>query len=167
MKFFVAVLLMLFCYSFKGEAQELILTKAQDEAWGHNLKELPFDQQLLSIRQRLLADTNVFNTNNGDRLMLKSPEERNKLDGSCKFLLYINKSHIVLYNSSRTKPKKVKALCLLLNDSNIKTIKVLAYREASEIFGCDVCSVVLLDAKNKRFIKQVKRLGYDQQLHLH
>ena len=43
-----------------GQTQNLILTREQNTKWLDSLKTLALDQQLIKIKDRLLADTNIF-----------------------------------------------------------------------------------------------------------
>ena len=53
-------LLCLIFSSFFGQAQNLILTSAQNNKWLDSVKTLTLAQQLLKIKERLLSDTNIF-----------------------------------------------------------------------------------------------------------
>ncbi len=43
-----------------AKIQTLILTREQNSQWFDSLKMKQFDQQLMTIKARLLSDTNVF-----------------------------------------------------------------------------------------------------------
>lgn len=125
---------------------QLILTEQENLAWVNKLKgEKELTGQLNLLRSRLLADTNVFVRNTGDRIILN----KDKPIGLCRPRLMVEGHLIQLDND--TDAQTVKNLTKELTTDRIKHLEVADEKTATALFGTSGrCGVILLTPKNKK-----------------
>ncbi len=132
---------------------QLILTEQENLTWVNKLKaekELP--EQLNLLRSRLLADTNVFVRNTGDRIILN----KDKPIGLCRPRLMVD-GHLIQPNND-TDAQTVKNLTKELTTDQIKHLEVADEKTANALFGpSGRCGILLLTPKNKKAKKALLR----------
>ncbi len=137
----------------KANAQ-LILTEQENLTWVNKLKaEKDLAEQLNMLRSRLLADTNVFVRNTGDRLILLN---KDKPIGLCKPRLMVD-GHLIQPNND-TDAQTVKNLTKELTTDQIKHLEVADEKTANALFGpSGRCGILLLIPTNKKAKKALLR----------
>lgn len=141
-------LLILIGFLTWGQANaQLILTEQENLDWVNKLKgEKELTNQLNLLRSRLLADTNVFVRNTGDRIMLLNND---KPIGLCKPRLMVN-GHLIQPNND-TDAQTVKNLTKELTTGQIKHLEVVDEKTANALFGpSGWCGILLLTPTNKK-----------------
>jgi hypothetical protein len=136
---------------------QLILTEDENLEWINKLREeKELNRQLSILRTRILADTNVYIKNIGDRVILKTEENRNKELGLCRPLLIVEGYFIQISND--TDEQVVKDLTKELTTDNVKQLEVVEAQKAKDLFGQNGwCGVILLTTKNKKAKKSLLR----------
>lgn len=132
---------------------QLILTEEDNIAWTNKLRNTnELSEQLQILRTRLLADTNVYVKNVGDRVILMEAKDKNKELGICRPTLIVEGNIIELSNN--TNAKTVENLTEKLMPDKIKDLEVVEEETAKAIFGTKGrCGVVLLTPRNKKIKK--------------
>lgn len=148
------VLLGLVCGQVYGQ---LILTKGENLAWVQKLRdEKDLSVKLEIVRARILADTNVFVQENGDRIIVQTGKDQHKQDGICKPLLIIEGVPIQINNI--TSRKTVENLAKKLTTNNIVQLEVASDQSALGHFGQNgLCGIILIKAKNRKARKSLLR----------
>ena len=136
---------------------QLILTEEENLNWIEKLKgEKELEKQLTILRTRILADTNVYVKNIGDRVILKTQENKNKEIGLCRPLLIVEGYYINVTND--TERTTVENLVKELTTDRIKQLEILDGEKAKSLFGQNGwCGVVLLVTTNKKAKKALLR----------
>ncbi len=132
---------------------QLILTEQENLTWVNKLKgEKELTDQLNMLRARILADTNVFVRNTGDRIILN----KDKPIGLCRPRLMVN-GYLIQPNND-TDAKIVKNLTKELTTDQIKHLEVVDAETANALFGTSGrCGVILLTPTNKKSKKALLR----------
>ena len=152
-------LLCIFSSTVYGQAEKLILTNEQNNKWLDSLKILPLEKKLTTIKERLLADTNVFvKQSYPDRIkVIDSLGDR--VYGDSKPTLIIGGYAIIIDN--KTKTSKVINLTKLLTMKFIKTIKVLSPNDpaASALYGsASLSGIIVMTLTKKKYLKKFTQL---------
>jgi len=136
---------------------QLILTEEENIAWIDKLKnKKELSEQLSMLRTRMLADTNVYVKNIGDRVIVKTEENKNKALGLCRPMVIVEGYFIQVSND--TDNKTVEDLTNELTTDRIKQLEVVDVDKAKALFGQNAwCGVVLLTTKNKKSKKALLR----------
>ena len=137
-----------------GEANaQLILTEQENLTWVNKLKaEKNLAEQLNMLRSRLLADTNVYVRNTGDRIILN----KDKPIGLCRPRLMVD-GHLIQPNND-TDAQTVKNLTKELTTDQIKHLEVVDRETANALFGSSGwCGIVLLTPTNRKARKSLLR----------
>lgn len=136
---------------------QLILTEEENLAWINRLKEeKELEGRLSILRTRILADTNVYVKNIGDRVVSKTGKNKNKEIGLCRPLLIVEGYFIDLTND--TERTTVENLVKELTTEKIKQLEVVDGEKAKALFGQNGwCGVMLLTTKNKKSKKSLLR----------
>ena len=136
---------------------QLILTEEENLSWINKLKEeKELDGRLNILRTRLLADTNVYVKNIGDRVILPTQDNKNKELGLCRPLLIVEGYYINVTND--TDRTTVENLVKELTTDRIKKFEVVDGEKAKSLFGQNGwCGVVLLTTTNKKAKKALLR----------
>src|SRR5687768_15528518 len=80
---------------------QFILTEEENFSWVNKLKEeKELEGRLSILRTRILADTNVYVKNIGDRVILKTQENKDKELGLCRPLLIVEGYYINVTNDT-------------------------------------------------------------------
>jgi hypothetical protein len=129
---------------------QLILTEEENIEWITKLKgEKELEQQLNMLRARILADTNVYVQNIGDRVILKTEKDKNKETGLCKPILIVEGYYLKINNDT----DNLTAIKLTneLTIKNIKQLEIFDSDKALSHFGQNGwCGVVLIKTTNKK-----------------
>lgn len=136
---------------------QLILTEEENLTWINKLKgEKGLEGQLNILRTRILADTNVYVKNIGDRVVLETEKNKNKEIGLCKPLLLVEGYFMNITND--TEKTTVENLVKELTLDRIKQLEVVDGERAKSLFGQNGwCGVILLVPKNKKAKKLLLR----------
>jgi hypothetical protein len=135
---------------------QLILTEEENLNWIEKLRsEKELETQLTILRARILADTNVNVRPLGDRVVLKT-EENKKETGLCRPLLIVEGYYINVNND--TDPAIVKNIVKEFTTENVKQFEVVDGEKAKSLFGQNGwCGVILLTTTNKKAKKTLLR----------
>ena len=136
---------------------QLTLTEEENLAWIKKLREeKELEGRLTILRTRILADTNVYVKNIGDRVILKTQENKNKEVGLCRPTLIVEGYYISLTND--TDRTTVENLVKELTTERIKQFEVVDGEKAKSLFGQNGwCGVILLTTTNKKAKKTLLR----------
>jgi hypothetical protein len=136
---------------------QLVLTEEENLAWVNKIKEeKELKEQLSILRTRILADTDVYVKNIGDRRTLKTGKNENKKDGLCRPLLLVEGYFIQVTND--TDKQTIENLTKKLTTENIKQLEVVDGQKAKDLFGQNGwCGVILMTARNKKARKSLLR----------
>ena len=150
-------LLCLTALSTYGQTQNLILTSEQNNKWLDRLITLPIQQQLETIKERLLADTNVFiKQYYADRIRVVD-QLGNKVYGEAKPTLIIGGNVITIDNQTF----RVKGLIELLTIEFVKSIHILSPNApaATAIYGsAGLSGIIVMTLTKKKYLKKFLRL---------
>ncbi len=149
-----ALLILLFVVS-RAEGQEytsdVILTCKAHQAWMDSLKHAPLPQQLLMIKERVVADTNVYVNNTGRAVDLPNREQ-----GCCKPFFILN-GYQVKFDEHNPAPD-LQVFMTVIGQIKVDTVFTLRSQELTSIYGsASTCGVVMINTKDKqseRIIKQ-------------
>lgn len=152
----------IFCLFFPsafGQKQRLILTAEENSKWIDSLKILPLDQQLLTINDRLLSDTNVyFRKNYNDRIKI-ADSLGTRVYGEGKPSLIIGGYAMIIDN--KTQKNKIVSLTKLLTPTYINSIFIISPNDPAAIalYGSvGQFGIIVMTVTKKKNVKQFKRL---------
>jgi hypothetical protein len=152
-------LLCLFFPSAFGQTEHVILTREQNSKWLDSLKILPLDQQLLTIKDRLLSDTNVFvRQSYPDRIKVTDPLG-SRVYGEGKPTLIIGGYAMIIDNKTQT--IKIFNLTKLLTPTHIKTIFILSPNDPAATALCGSAGqfgIIVMTVTRKKNVRRFKRL---------
>jgi hypothetical protein len=158
----ISRIILLFCLTFSsafGQTQNLILTREQNNIWLDSLKILTLAKQLLTIKDRLIADTSVFVRQfHNDRIRVVE-QIGNKVYGDGKPLMIIGGYPMIIDNKTET--KKIIRLTQLLDTINIKTIFVFSGNDPamSAIYGNSAQSgIIVMTLTRTKFLNKFRQL---------
>jgi len=158
----VSRLIFLFCLTVSsafGQTQSLILTREENNKWLNSLKTLPIHQRLVTIKERLLVDTNVFiRQNYTDRIRIVG-QLGNRVYGEAKPTLIIDGNAMIINNETET--FKIKGLTELLTIENIKSIHILSPNDpqTTAIYGsAGLSGIIVMTLTKKKYLKKFIRL---------
>ena len=158
----VSRLIFLFCLTVSsafGQTQNLILTSEQNNKWLDSLITLPVQQQLMTIKERLIADTNVFiRQSYPDRIRVVD-QLGNRVYSEAKPNLIIGGNAMIIDNKTET--FKIKGLTELLTIENIKSIHILNPNDpaTTAIYGsAGLSGVIVMTLIKKKYLKKFLRL---------
>jgi hypothetical protein len=161
-----AALLILYYFTFStafGQLKNLILTREQNNKWMDSVRTLSFEQQLLNINYRLLADTNVYvRPFYNDRIKsnyLIADSLGNRKYGDAKPIIIIEGHPMFIDN--KTKATKVIDLAALLTNTNIKRIDFLNGNDPATvaIYGPEgLGGIINLTLTKKKYFKKFAHL---------
>ena len=158
----VSRLIFLFCLTFScafGQTQNLILTSEQNNKWLDSLITLPLQQQLVTIKERLFADTNVFiRQSYADRIRVVD-QLKNRFYGEAKLTLIIGGNAMIVDNKTET--FKIKVLTELLTIEYVKSIHVLSPNDpvTTAIYGsAGLSGIIVMTLTKKKYLKKFLRL---------
>ena len=123
-------LILLFCLTLQsvfGQTKNLILTREQNSKWIDSIKTIPLVQQLSIIKDRLLADTNVFVKQHYAHTTKVTEQIGDKVYGDGRPIIIIEGNFMAIDN--KTQGKKVIGLSQLLNTTYIKAVSILSGNE--------------------------------------
>ncbi len=155
---FTFLLCLLFPSVF-GQTQQLILTAEQNSKWIDSLKTLPLDQQLSTIKDRFLSDTNVFIRRSYPDRIKVTDSLGNRVYGDGKPTLIIGGYVMIIDN--RTQTNKIVSLTKLLTPTYIKTIFILSPNDlaATALYGsAGQFGIIVMTVTKKKYAKLFKRL---------
>jgi uncharacterized membrane protein YuzA (DUF378 family) len=143
-----------------GQTQTLILTREQNTKWLDSLKTLALDQQLITIKDRLLSDTSVFVRQfYNDRIRVVDPIG-SKVYGDGKPTLVIGGYPMIIDNKTET-PKIIGLTKLLTNDF-IKNINILSPNDpaTTAIYGiAGMSGIIVMTLTKKKHLKKFRKLN--------
>jgi len=159
----IGALVIIYCVTFSsasGQLKNLILTREQNNTWMDSVKRLSFDQQLLNINYRLLADTNVYVRQfyNG-RIQSNytiADSLGNRKHGDGKPMIVIGGS--LLFIDNKTVTNKIIRLTALINKNNIKEIFFLTPNDpaTTAVYGYEGRSgVIIMTLIKKKYFKKI------------
>ncbi len=147
-----------------GQIQNLILTREQNSKWLDSLKTLKTDQQLLTINERLLADTNVFIRQfHNDRIKVDE-QVGNRVYGDGKSTLVIGGYSMIIDNKTAT--NKIVNLTKYLSTEFIKEISILSPNDpaTTAIYGSPGLSgIIVITLTKKKHLKKIRKLKLQLQ----
>jgi len=152
------LLCLLFPSAF-GQTQHLILTTKQNSKWIDSLKTLPLDQQLLTIKDRLLSDTNIFVRQSYPDRIKVTDSLGSRVYGDGKPTLIIGGYAMIIDNKTQT--NKIVSLTKLLTPTYIKTIFILSPNDpaATALYGsAGQFGIIVMTVTKKKNVKHFKRL---------
>ena len=161
MKIFSSLILILCLISSStiGQTQNLILTSEQNNKWLDSLIILPVNQQLVTIKERLLADTNIFlKQSYPDRIRVVE-QLGNRVYGEAKPTLIIGGNALIIDN--KTESYKIQGLAELLTIENIKSIHILSQNDpaATAIYGsAGLSGIIVMTLTKKKYLNKFLRL---------
>lgn len=165
MKFFLIFTLLL-CSTFHsafGQSQNVILTREQNNKWLDSLKGLSFNQQLLTIKNRLLSDTNIFvRQSYSDRIRV-TDFLGSRVYGDGKPTLIIGGYAMIIDNKTET--SRIVSLTNLLTQAYIREILILSPDDpaTTAIYGREgKFGVFVMTVTKKKYAKLFKRLKLKQ-----
>jgi hypothetical protein len=144
-----------------GQRQHLILTTEQNSKWIDSLKTLPLDQQLVTIKDRLLSDTNVFIRQSYPDRMKVTDSLGKRVYGDGKPTLIIGGYVMIIDNKTQT--NKIVSLTKLLTPTYIKTIFILSQNDpaATALYGsAGQHGIIIMTVTKKKYAKLFKRLDF-------
>jgi hypothetical protein len=142
-----------------GQTQQLILTTEQNSKWLDSLKILPLDQQLLTIKARLLSDTNVFVRQRYPDKIRVTDSLGSRVYGEGKPTLIIGGDAIIIANKTPT--NKIVSLTKLMTLAYIKTIFILSPNDpaTTALYGsAGQYGIIVMEVKKKKHLRPFKRL---------
>ena len=156
------IFFLLFIISFTafGQTQKLILTREQNTNWLDSLKTMALDQQLITIKDRLLSDTNIFVRQfYNDRIRVVDAIG-NRVYGDGKPTLIISGYPMIIDNKTET-PKIIGLTKLMINDF-IKNISILSPNDpaTTAIYGsAGMSGIIVMTLTKKKYLKIFRRLN--------
>lgn len=142
-----------------GQTRNLVLTREQNSKWLDSLKALRPDQQLLTINERLLADTNVFVRQFYNDRIKVDEQVGNRVYGDGKPTLIIGGYPMIIDNKTAT--NKIVSLTKYLTTEFIKEISILSPNDpvTTAIYGSPGMSgIILITLKKKKQSKKFRKL---------
>ena len=159
--FTVFLIMCCFFLASFGQSKDLILTEAQNNRWFDSLAILPLGNQLQMIKQRLLADTNVFvwegHPDNG-WVKWKADSLGNRVYGLGKPTIIVGTTALLIDN--KTVSKKIVASTQLLTMDYIDSITLLKGTDpaTTAIYGSlGRSGIIHMKLKKKKDEKQFKK----------
>lgn len=144
-----------------GQTQDLILTKEQNNDWLDNLKTLPLEQQLFTLKNRLLSDTSVFiRQSYPDRRIPVDEQLGTRVHGDAKPVIVIGNYPIIIDNKTET--SKIIGLTNLLSGKYISIIHVLSPNDptTAALYGsASLGGVIIMKLTRKKILKAFKKLA--------
>ena len=155
----ILMVIVLFIFSTHGQTQNSILTREQNNKWLDSLKTLNLDQQLLTISERLLADTNVFVRQFYNDRIKVDEQVGNRVYGDGKPTLIVGGSPMIIDN--KTAPNKIVGLTRYLATEFIKEINILSPNDpaTTAIYGSPGLSgIIVMTLTKKKYLKKFRKL---------
>lgn len=142
-----------------GQTQNLIITRELNNKLFDSLKTLTLTQQLVTIKYRLLADTNIFVRQfYNDRIrVIDSLGKRVYGDGKPMLII----GGYIMPIDNKTINKKIIALTQLLDTINIKTVLAMSDNDPamSAIYGNSAQSgIIVMTVTKKKYLKKFRKL---------
>lgn len=153
----------LFVSTTIGQTQNLVLTKEQNNKWLDSLKVQPLNSQLLTIKERLLLDTNVFVKQFYNDRIKVADSLGNRVYGNGKPTLIIGGYPMIIDNKTQT--NEILSLTKLLTSNSIKEITVLSPNDpfTTVIYGSvGRFGIIEMTVTKKKYAKLFRRLGLVQ-----
>ena len=156
-------LFLLFCVTFSeafGQTQKLILTIEQNNKWIDSLKTLTPDKQLTTIKERLLADTNVFVRKFYPDGIKVVDHIGNRVYGDGKPTFIIGGYSIFIDNKTET--NKIVGLTQLLTKEYIKQISILSGKDpaTTAIYGSSGLSgIIVMTLTKEKYLKRFRQFN--------
>jgi hypothetical protein len=142
-----------------GQTQNLILTSEQNNKWLDRLTTLPIQEQLETIKERLLADTNVFIRHYyADRIRV-GEQSGNRVYAEAKPTLIVDGYPMTIDNETKT--FKIKGLIELLTMEYVKSIHVLSPDDPASraIYGsAGLSGIIVMTLTKKKYLKKFLRI---------
>jgi hypothetical protein len=152
-------LLLITFSSVFGQTKNLILTREQNSKWLDSVKTLELEQQLITIKQRLLSDTNVFvKQYYNDRIRVVD-QLGNRVYGDGKPTIII--SGYVMFIDNKTSAKKIIKLAEILNTTHIKMTTILNDKDpaTTALYGSSGLSgIIIMTVTKKKYLKKFRQL---------
>ena len=155
-------LIILLCFTFSaafGQRKDLILTDDQNSKWLDSLNKSSSDQQLVIIKDRLLADTNVFIKQSYPDGIKVVEQLGNRVYGYGKPTIIIGIYPMIIDN--KTEIKRILGLADLLTKEYIKEISILTDSDpvATTLYGRSALSgMIIMKVTKKKYLKKFRRL---------
>mgnify|MGYP000914759236 CR=1 FL=1 len=142
--------------------RKLILTKEENKQWFESLKQLPIQQKLTYVIERLNLDTSIFVREPGDRIKLNPKFEATKFQGCCKPLILVSGQLINFYFDDEASYEKMKkrlsSFKEVINKCKIDGIEILEKQKAQALFGPEGESgAIIINITDKKSIKLLKK----------
>jgi hypothetical protein len=127
----------------------------ENRAWVEHFRGQDQMHRLSMLKKRMLADTNLFVSWYGDRVMLPSVRAATTTVGPCRPLLLVNGRAVSISND--TGPAALLKLTSLLTIGNIDSIVIAADEIAGPIYGTmgEQCGVIIISPKTRRIGKKM------------
>jgi hypothetical protein len=146
--------------SFSAQAQQLILTKEQNDAWIIDLDALSLTEKLHTIRLRMLSDTNVFTHQFYPDNIKVNDSLSGKVYGYGKPTFVIGGYLFVFEND--TKSSTIKKVAKYLTPTYIDSVIVLSPNDPATValYGLSSQSgILLMTLSNRRYSKIFRDLS--------
>jgi len=143
-----------------GQKQNLILTTEQNNKWLDSLKIYSLDSQLLTIKDRLLSDTNVFVRQFYNDRIRVTDSLGNRVYGDGKPTLIIGGYPMIIDNG--TQNSKIINLTKILTPTYIKEINILSPNDpgTTAIYGSPGRNgIILMTLTKNKYSKSFRRLN--------
>ncbi len=152
-------------FSFGQVNNDLILTAAENEIWISEITQAPVERQLTLLKNRILADTNVYvRTTAPDRIKIGDESEsgrRQESFGRPLLVLSGQCNNRYLRISNRTDNKSIERLASFLTIRNVKEMTILTNDKATAIYGSRATAgVFILTFRKKLTCKSISKIDF-------
>jgi hypothetical protein len=134
------------------------LTCESNIRWLDSLELMPLLAQIQAIKERVIADTNIYiNQSKPDGVIANKEIYKNKYQGCCK-PLWILYGYLVSFDDLHPQRDIFKFL-QIIDQIKIEEIRVLTSKNSTALYGtAGGCGVVLVVVKDRRSLKLLKKL---------
>ena len=146
---------------------KLILTTEENEKWISQVEQTSFDNQLKLIRERVVADTNVYVRSSApDRIKIgdESLNGKKKEATTRPLIIFSGKCKFLTPNiNNRTDNKSIVLLASSITTDKIQDIRIIKGSEASAIYGSRaIGGVFILTVKRKSTCEKINEIEFGQ-----
>jgi hypothetical protein len=160
------IILILTAHVVLGQ-DNLTLTAEQNENWVSKVEQVQLNDQPRLMRERILADTNVYVRSSApDRIKIGDESKNGKKKGATArpLLIFAGKCKYVTPNiNNRTNNESVLLLTSLLTPDKIETITILRGPDSVAIYGSRaVGGVFILYVKKRSTCQKINDIDFGQ-----
>lgn len=165
MKIFIKTfLLIIINYSvFAQGIPDLVLTKEQNEKWFDELEKMDLGNQLTSIKERILQDTNVYIKRYYPHGITPVNESKpgNRITGCCKPLfIFGNKVDFFIKFGNKTLNRTASELATFITEDEVVKIQIIRNASAAALYGQrgSEGGVIIFTIENKESLDRIKEI---------